>query len=187
MKLRDLYEQMILESNKITAYHGTNASFDAFDFSKIGTDRHNMLNGPGFYFTLDPEEAKVYGKFVHEYVLNIANFLTANNPPNISDIQKLVISSPNFDMNIYDWEQTPEKGLKVYLNAMKQEKSNFHAFMAVWRDFYFYDSQDFVENVVKLGYDAAIIKGSEGYGNINEKGHVIVYNPEVIRRVKPLE
>lgn len=184
MKLRDLYEQMILESDKIIAYHGTNATFDIFDLSKVG--HGNDQNGPGFYFTLDPAEAKRYGK-VHEYELNINKWLSTKTPPNIVEIKKLVTSSPDFDMEIYNWDQSPEKGLKLYLSNMKNEDSNFHAFTSTWYDFYRHSPKEFVENVVKLGYDAVMIKGSEGYGNIGDTTHIIVYNPEVIRRVKPLE
>lgn len=180
MKLREIYNQLY-ESNKLIAYHGSKIDFDSFDLNRVGNG--NDQNGPGFYFTINSDEAKRYGDFVHKYELNIKKWLSTKQPVNIQHIQQLVKNSPNFNETIYDWGETPQKGLKTFLEDMRTQDSNFHAFTSVWYDFYRHDAIDYVKNVIKLGYDAVMIKDGEGYGNINST-HIIVYNPKVIKKIE---
>jgi hypothetical protein len=41
-----------------------------------------------------------------------------------------------------------------------------------------------VNNLVDLGYDAVVVTGEKGYGDIGASTHIIVYNPEAIKEVK---
>lgn len=182
MKLKQILNEVIIESKSMIVYHGSPNKFDNFDLSRVG--KGNDQNGPGVYFTINREEAETYGQYVNGYELNVKKWLSTKKSPNIIEIQKLVTKSPEYDENIYDWAENPQKGLRTYLSNMKDEDSNFHAFVSVWYDFYKNNPDKWVENVAKMGYDAALIKGSDGYGDIGNTTHIIVYNSNAIKKVQ---
>jgi len=55
---------------RITAYHGTDANFNRFDFDKIGSV-NGTDSGFGFYFTTSKGEAVMYGNNVMTVELNL--------------------------------------------------------------------------------------------------------------------
>ena len=46
-----LNEQNYINENVYKVFHGTNDSFDSFDYDKIGTNTEGAWNGVGFYFS----------------------------------------------------------------------------------------------------------------------------------------
>ena len=49
---------------ELILYHGTDARFSKFDESLIGSKTDSGMYGKGFYFSLNPSEAKRYGSRV---------------------------------------------------------------------------------------------------------------------------
>lgn len=68
-----LYESI---SNGIIAYHGTNSQFDFFDGSHT---KNGDALGTGYYFTLNPEVAKLYGSRIIKVNLNLNKLLDFDN------------------------------------------------------------------------------------------------------------
>lgn len=64
-------------------YHGTNADFDVFDKSKIGTRTDSGLIGSGFYFHPDLETTKSYGHINKPVYLNAKKIFDFNNGKSI--------------------------------------------------------------------------------------------------------
>ena len=64
-------------------YHGTNADFDVFDKSKIGTRTDSGLIGSGFYFHPDLETTKSYGHIIKPVYLNAKKIFDFNNGKSI--------------------------------------------------------------------------------------------------------
>ena len=56
----------------LVCYHATNADFDTFDKSFIGSGSGGVF-GKGFYFTTHSDTAKDYGSKLGSYYLNITN------------------------------------------------------------------------------------------------------------------
>ena len=64
-------------------YHGTDADFDVFDKSKIGTRTDSGLIGSGFYFHPDLETTKSYGHINKPVYLNAKKIFDFNNGKSI--------------------------------------------------------------------------------------------------------
>lgn len=60
-------------NGKYIVYHGTNADFDEFDESKIGTNTKNSWNGYGFYFSDNINEAKLHGDNILKCEIELYN------------------------------------------------------------------------------------------------------------------
>lgn len=176
MKLRK-----ILNENKIIAYHGSKTDFESFDLNRVGKGIDQ--NGPGFYFTQDIDDAKGYGDRVYEYELNLRKTVPTKGKINIAEIQKLMKLSSNLNDVLMNWGENKNVAFREALSAMIDAETPFHAFTNVWYDFYRDHPKQYVENMIKLGYDGVIIKGSEGYGNISTT-HIIVFNPNSIKKIR---
>jgi len=169
-------------AKKIIAYHGSDSNFEKFNVSFVG--KGNNQNGPGFYFTLDREEAKHYGKYVKKYILTLRKVIPIKGRLDFVEIFDLIKKSPDYEMNIYDWGETEREAFKEIKEGYSNEPSQFHALTSVWFDFYRHNPTEYVNNLVDLGYDAAVVTGEKGYGDIGASTHIIVYNPEAIKEVK---
>ena len=56
-----------------TWYHGSNHKIAKFTTDFMDTQSNNGLeHGPGIYFTSDINDAKLYGKYIHEVTISIA-------------------------------------------------------------------------------------------------------------------
>jgi len=74
---RDLIRRVLGESDGGTkVYHGTNAQFDAFDASKLGTNEKNHAAKNAFFFSDSKQTASTYGKNVKEAQLKFDNPVT---------------------------------------------------------------------------------------------------------------
>lgn len=85
--------------NPLVVYHGTNADFDTFDKSKIGSVTDAGYAGQGFYGHIDKDTAKVYGKNVMPLYLKAENIYDFNNGKSIYDNYRSMGIEPD---NMYD-------------------------------------------------------------------------------------
>ena len=82
-------------------YHGTNASFNAFSYGKIGDSSGVGILGEGFYFSDSEKFAKKYGETVKKCYLQMSNPYIASESDMYSlDTEKL--SSQNYDGVIFE-------------------------------------------------------------------------------------
>lgn len=60
-------------NGKYIVYHGTNADFDEFDSSEIGSNTQSSWNGYGFYFSDNINESKHYGNIILKCQIELYN------------------------------------------------------------------------------------------------------------------
>lgn len=182
MKLVKLLNEIQLSELKtINAFHGSTQNFDTFDLNRVGNG-HDQ-NGPGFYFTTSESEAEAYGEYVHQYELKLRKLLPTRGKINQMNIINLIKSAPNYKETLQNWGENINIALRDAVATFMDQESPFHAFTSVWYDFYLKNSKEYLENVVKLGYDAVIVSGESGYGNIQSREHIVVFNPNAIKKI----
>ena len=82
---------------RITAYHGTDANFNRFDFDKIGSV-NGTDSGFGFYFTTSKGEAVMYGNNVMTVELNLKKKISNKRVTlSVPVITKLLTNLKNLD------------------------------------------------------------------------------------------
>jgi len=159
-----------------TYYHGTDASFDKFDVSKLGTATGAKDTQLGIHFTDNKNIAKTFGK-------------------NLVEV-KLDIKKP---FRIWDFIGRSEKYDELY-KIMGGEKSgiDFDEFVGIMDDALAWDNTQFkeallqkgvVERIRGAGYDSLILPHAETdilqaaqEGIKNVKGQeIIVFNPSQIK------
>jgi hypothetical protein len=156
-------------------YHGRTVKSAEFkeEFTGKGTDQE----GPGFYFTDDPIQAAGYA--YPDGVIITAKLKLRKELPEkakTSDIKFLLENSPNYEYNLSNWHEDPKKAASIALKAMLDQDD---VYQQVWVDFYRYDPEDYLKNLVKLGYDghSALWIKRHGTGDVE---HMVVYNPKAI-------
>ena len=170
-----LYEKV---STKYIAYHGTNNSFEEFDYAYIGkgTDEY----GPGFYFTSNYDEALRYGK-VNKYELTIDKFIIKNKKPLKNEISKLIRWAPNYRDILTNFDEVEYVAFNKAIEMFTREEvyDKIDSYLSIWSDFYKKrgNSIDYVKNLVKLKYDAYIIE-EEDYST-----KYVMYNIGRIRKL----
>ncbi len=162
-----------------TMYTGRTVDSTMFDLAYTG--RGNDQDGPGFYFSDDPEDAYGYA-FPHGVLLAVhlepRKLLSHTAKPNLSEVTRLLRGSPCLNDVLEDWDENRTRAFSKLLASMMDQESQFAAFLSVWYDAYHRCGQDaaYLKNVVEIGYDGAISPG-EWAGRL----HVIMFNPAAIQ------
>lgn len=171
--------QELKENPDSTFYHGSNSIIEKFDFAHIGTGTGVYQEGPGFYFTSDPEDAKKYGKYVKKYLLHMNKLVSLTGRVPVSQIRKLIDAAPNLSETLTNFDEDPIKAKNMALNMIIQN-TPFQAFLSVWGDFYMREENGdalYLRNMIKFKYDGVLIPRN----NLN---HVIVFNPSKIQEIQ---
>ena len=176
------------------AYHGTkNANLSTFDtsFSGKGHDQE----GPGIYFSSDETDASGYtnhngikGK-VLRVKLTLNKVVPLKGNINKTDVKNLMLWSLgiNDENELYDLseEKLYESNLSNYGedaysafysgfdSIIRFSKSPHDCFMSVWYEFYRDSPVEYLNGMVKLGYDGVIIPKTGCY-------HYVVFNAKSI-------
>jgi hypothetical protein len=185
IKIYDLYKTIIQEMTVGTfvAFHGSDHKIENFVDEFVGREEAYDANGPGIYFTTDYDEAKFFGKYIYKVKLENGRFIdnkTPNTKVNINDVIKLVKMSPNWEYKAENFDEDPNKGLKMFVDmTLEDNDSEKDVFLQVWYDFYRYEPVDYVRNMVKLGYDGLIDDSIAKDGH----KHIIVYNTKIIKLI----
>ncbi len=149
------YREIISESVSGVFYHGTNQTFDRFEkrqgtvASIFGSEKVDRY---GFFFTKNPEFAKLFGK----------NLLKVH----------LTIRKP-FDMR---------HGISVQMeNELSEHGISFKWLLQGddWEKFDGEDGEHFVSTLISLGYDGAIINEPDDDGIMQTS--IIAFGPDQIR------
>ena len=146
-----------IKENKFIVYHGSLKEFDIFDYQFLGTGNGTDQHGPGFYFSSDPEDAKVYGD-VKKYEITINKELSKITKPKIGEIEKLIRIAPDHEDTLTNFGETYHQGFREAVKLMITD-NNYDTMMNIWADFYMRQKQSiqFVKNLVNLKYDGTII------------------------------
>lgn len=177
--------------SRYKAYHGSTQPIEAFSigFSGEGNDGE----GPGIYFTSDIDDARWYGDNVHEVSLNFnRKWLKGEGEIPWEEVKKMMLwelgiesedelenitEDQFYESNLSNWAEDVESSFYLAYEDIKNASTDpLDAFLNVWINFYRYKPQEFLQNMVKLGYDGAILLNKNDSG-IN---HYVVYNPDII-------
>lgn len=151
--------------NLLVVRHGTNAEFNVFDFSKIGS-ANGKAEGYGFYFSDDYEITSRYGKNQKEVYLNITKPLSKDKITiQKAEFTKFVNALIDFDVLQYD-----DEGLTWQDSFVSNYVYTYDARMTKQRAVREFVDQlwDYHTNDVDLIYEVATADGK-------------VYSPDAMR------
>lgn len=175
-------------------YHGRTVTDPTFDLKYVGNEEANDQYGPGFYFTNDIEMASGYAGdsgIVIKATVTIDNLLTDNEDLTEDEVMFMIKNCPSVLEMAEHEEDTDEYLESFYETPLSDFAEDFESalYMAVdgyvgrakldgmhllWRDFYKYDPDDYLRNLIKLGYDGNLFRHEDG------KLILVVYSPENI-------
>ena len=178
--------------NEIIVYHGSPNKITNFSTEFVGGKEAHDQEGPGVYFTSSPDDAKIYGGFVHKVKLTPRKLVPLSGKINKSQIEKLILSSvglnnvkelKNMDMNRF-WESSlsnfgdsPDESFHAAVKSIMDYSNSPHdAFQNVWINHFRYRPKDYVSEMVRLGYDGVRVPRTG-------LDHYIIFNPGIIKVV----
>ena len=168
------------EGVDIEAYHGAPRPIEKFsdDFVGNGVDQE----GPGIYMTTNEEDAAGYARKsegdgrIYKVIIHLKKPIPSKGKVKESEIDTLIDWAPDFESKLMDWgSEVLEENRRLFKQSLKREKTPKDVFLAIWYNLYRYVPQEYVRNMVLLGYDGFIVQKEF----MNTK-HIIVYNPKCI-------
>ncbi len=163
-------------------YHGGTTSRLRHNQHRWDRDRSvASLNaeGPGLYFTTDPDEAAGYGPVVVVAELKRGAEVLKPRRPLFGELLEFYDMAPEDDQErfLLDWGgDSPEETLSRYAHA----DTALDAFVQLYGDLLHYDADEYVSSMRALGYAAALVP-REG------ADHLIVWYPGALDVLGVLE
>ncbi len=151
-------------------YHGTETGVL---YGSIAKD-DIIQEGPGWYFTNSMKDAMIYGDNILVCKINYKNLVP--NRVNLSIIRKLILSSPDYEARLRDFDEEPAKAIQMALQSYAGQQKASQAYQAICGDFYGNKYKQYLSVLSKF-FDADMVKRD------SETRHLIVYNPEIIEVV----
>lgn len=170
-----------------TVYQGRSTRSLDFSDAHIDPDGH-MQDGPGFYFTSSPADARTYARgpqgTLLQATLRPRKWVKHEGHVDEREVMALLRAAPNIGQTVLDWDMG-DGYLPIHsmMKGMVVAGAPWMTFQQVWGDAYHRQPGGdvaFVQQMRKLGYDAAISPGQWGEGVT----HYIVYNPAIISNVQ---
>lgn len=166
-------------------FHGARAVIKEWSLQHLSSGRGHDQEGPGIYFTTDPEDARGYGRVVHEVRLNLRATVPLKGHVSPATVKALILASPECVERLEDWGEEPNEALlaatDLILDSHHDEPQQ--VFQQIWYDFYHNHSEDYLRNMVKLGYDGFVVDRSStphGADKPVTRRHVVVFNVDSI-------
>lgn len=191
--------KLILTSNNIfsngldlkkiaqTIYRGDESKIGLEDFDpeygtkvlgkQLGT---SMGEGPGMYFTTSLKNAKNYGEFISEYIINPnVNIISTQHPKlNKSQIKNIINKIPNEIIEIAssNWDEDINVGKNILIETILNNNNIIEQLMNIWAEiFYQQKPKMFMDLMKEIGIDGIIIDRGE-YNNY------VIYNLSVVKK-----
>lgn len=165
-------------------YHGRASLVKNWKDVRIG--KGHDQDGPGIYFTESIEDASMYGNYLYTVILSLKKYVDNDAKIknfNIKEANILIQSSKEYldeDGKWTDWGEDRQSAIKTALDAYEDCYSVKDLFESVWFDWYKGYEWDYLNNMVKLGYDGVILDpGSSGGVQ-----HIVMFNPSNIETIK---
>jgi hypothetical protein len=183
----------------VRVYHGTMT--DNIEWSILGAGQGFSQEGPGIYFTNDINDAMSYAVLkpgkgtstIFTVDLNLNKVVKINGKIPQKEIKQLLLWSIGinsekdilkieiekfYESSMSNWGEKPYLAFtKSFNDIINYSKNPNDAFQQVWIDHYRYKSIEYLQNMIKLGYDGIIVPRTNGVI------HYIVFNPSVINTV----
>jgi len=143
-----------------------------------------MVGGPGFYFAEDPKVSKAHGRYIIAARVFPRKYLDDGrlSSQDVQNMRRLIRMAPDLDFILSNFGYQPGHNSKEQI--LQDIESDFiwkdnalETVLNIWGDFYNSrnDNQHFMRNMVKLGYDALLLRKGLGKGS-----NIVVYNPSII-------
>jgi hypothetical protein len=152
-----------------------------FDKSRLGVGKDQ--EGVGFYFTTNKREARGYA-FPNGIIITAkfsGNLIDKDTQVDVEKAEQLIEMSSSLDDILPDWGYDPpyvsrEQALSELKSSVINEDDAKDTFLQIWYDLYYRrgSNEEFVDNMVKLGYDGLLIERAEGVK------HIVVYDPDAL-------
>lgn len=129
---------------------------------------------------------EMYGDYVHEYKVEIKKSVNIK-PSKIptGEILKLIKASPELEDALQNWGEDSNVAFNNAFRHMIDADTPFEAFLNVWYDFYKNSPKEFVQEMVKLGYDGVIIPPkSIKTSRQTDVTHLVIYNLNCLKRIE---
>lgn len=160
-------------------FHGRTVRSTDFDV-KFVDDKGNRQDGPGFYFTREPEEAERYsgeGGVVLKVKLNTDRIVTGQSNLGREEVVAILQKSNALDDILMDWAENPREALEMLLDSlMSYEDDPVELLQQIWADG-FRDDRDFLKVMVECGIDGTATMSKW------DNEHIVIFNPTVIEVV----
>jgi len=167
------------------AYHGTGASFTAFDLDKGKT---NVLSGHAPHFTDSKAEAKGYAKIRKEkgQKTNVLECLLKIKKPfycsfyhkiNKKEFKKIVGRFPSDELKHHTNEEyTTHDALRELSNIYGWERDKYKDRKMMWTLIY--------KRLKSLGYDSIIFPDTPADHSIKNYNKIVILDPKNVRSIK---
>ena len=80
--------------------------------------------------------------------------------------------APDLADTLTNWDERPDRALRMSLDAICSQENAKEAFESVWFDFYHDHADQYLTNMVKLGYTG-----------VRVGKHLIVFDPRALTRI----
>lgn len=182
MTFKEYFEAYQQEADMVW-YHGAPTKIESFTTDFVGQGGIDQ-EGPGIYFTSNEEDAATYALFrkgsephIYTVHLNFRKTVPLKGKPPMKELDQLIRWAEDYEAKLANWGfDTLEQNMLAFKKVLMRESSPHQAFQTVAQDLYRYNPQEFVSNMVTLGYDGVIVP--KGFMNVK---HAVVYNPRIIK------
>ena len=169
----------------ITVYTGRTVKSAKFDYNYVGLKEAIDQEGPGFYFSTGENVAEAYAGengIIITAEVDIKKFLTYKNKPKLKDVRRLILSAPNLEDTLTNFDQNYYKALNSAIKAyMEYYDSALDSYQTLCNDFYKYEPVQYLMTMIKLGYNGHL-------GEVFDDGqHVVVYNNKIIKVINVVD
>ena len=174
-------------------YHGRTSQSTAFDPAHTGDRWANNQDGPGFYFTSDPRDARTYAYpsgVVLQARLDPRKLVPHAGRVPAGQVDRLLRQAPDLADVLTNWDEDPRVAYRKLLAVATRQPTPWEAFLTAWGEAYRRagDNAAWMAGMVALGYDGVVSPSSWGVGEDGQPvQHVVVFNPERIRDVEVIE
>jgi len=165
------------------AYHGTPnpEGFTEFDPELINSRTTNYVGeGPGFYLTLDPEEARNYTYDVETrkptgcilaYEVSTFDFLYHRNESLELDhiTQLIAMTDPSI---LENWNTDIDLAIRAIYDYTIKEENAIEQCIRIWRECYEHRRAEFIKNVVS-------VTGRSGFF-VKDKPHIVIWDSKAL-------
>lgn len=162
-------------------YHGSKQVIN--DFKYEYTNSGNDQLGSGFYFTSDPEDAKIYGDKIHKVQLTLKNPIDADKKGSmdINQVLMFINNSPDIEDSLSNWGDVDRYSIQkiareAAINYTFKNENIVRSLFNLANDFYPNDVEKFNRMITKvLKYDGIIKRHDNGVI------HYVAFFPEQIK------
>lgn len=154
-------------------YHGRSSTNTEFDYKYINPEGL-MQEGPGFYFTNSIQDAKSYVYPRGIIITAKLDLKPVKGKVKPDEVDFLIDNAPDLEYTLSNWDENPKKARSLLKEHILNQGSAREAFQQVWVELYRREEEQYLRNLIKLGYTGHMAPSME---------RVVMYDPKAIKVV----